>query len=163
MPDMEKLPHSKAAPPIPKVRMRETIIMLRVLERSTLFWIRLLIPKEAIVPNRSNMIPPKTDAGMDFNKALILPKTEKTIPVTAAIRITAGFVTFVKDTAPVTSEYVVTGGPPLILRKRRQDHHLVVYDVSRVFSRNLYRQHCSPHRHPRCVRSRERWLQEPYR
>ncbi len=112
MPDMEKLPHSKAAPPIPKVRMRETIIMLRVLERSTLFWIRLLIPKEAIVPNRSNMIPPKTDAGMDFNKALILPKTEKTIPVTAAIRITAGFVTFVKDTAPVTSEYVVTGGPP---------------------------------------------------
>ena len=112
MPDMEKLFHSNAAPPIPKVRIKETIIMLRVLERSTLFWIKLLIPKEAIVPNKSNMIPPKTDAGMDFNKALILPKTEKTIPVTAAIRITAGLVTFVKDTAPVTSDYVVTGGPP---------------------------------------------------
>lgn len=152
MPDMEKLPHSKAAPPIPKVRIRETIIMLRVLERSTLFCIRLLIPKEAIVPNKSSMIPPKTEAGMDFNKALILPKTEKTIPVTAAIRITAGLVTFVKDTAPVTSEYVVTGGRRLTRRKHRQDHHPVVYGVIRVFSRNLYRQHCSPHRHPRCVR-----------
>ena len=90
MPDMEKLPHSKAAPPIPKVRMRETIIMLRVLERSTLFWIRLLIPKEAIVPNKSSIIPPKTEAGMDFNKALILPKTEKTIPVTQQFELRQG-------------------------------------------------------------------------
>ena len=163
MPDMEKLPHSKAAPPIPKVRMRETIIMLRVLERSTLFCIRLLIPKEAIVPNKSSIIPPKTDAGMDFNKALILPKTEKTIPVTAAIRITAGFVTFVKDTAPVTSEYVVTGGPPTNPAKTQARPSPSSVRCKPGFSRNPYRQHCSPHRHPRCVRSRERWLQEPYR
>lgn len=102
IPDMEKLPHWKAAPPIPKVRMRETTIIFLVFERSTLFWIRLLMPSEAIVPKRSNMIPPSTGAGMDFKKALILPKIEKIIPVTAAIRMTAGLVTFVKETAPVT-------------------------------------------------------------
>ena len=59
---------------------------------------------------------------MDFNKALIFPKTEKTIPVTAAIRITAGLVTFVKDTAPVTSEYVVTGDIPDVFDDRSDGH-----------------------------------------
>ena len=162
MPDMEKLPHSKAAPPIPKVRMRETIIMLRVLERSTLFWIRLLIPKEAIVPNRSNMIHPKQMRGWILTSA-DFAKNRKNDSRYSGNPITAGFVTFVKDTAPVTSEYVVTGGPPTNPAKTQARPHLVVYDVSRGFSRNLYRQHCSPHRHPRCVRSRERWLQEPYR
>ena len=138
MPDMEKLFHSNAAPPIPKVRIKETIIMLRVLERSTLFWIKLLIPKEAIVPNKSSMIPPKTDAGMDFNKALILPKTEKTIPVTAAIRITAGLVTFVKDTAPVRNTWL-REVLLLIRQKRKQGHRPIAYGVIRDFSRNLCR------------------------
>ena len=102
IPDMEKFPHSNAAPPMPKVRIRETIIMFLVFERSTLFWIRLLMPREAIVPKRTSMMPPSTEAGIDFNRALTLPKMEKMIPVTAAIRMTAGLVTFVSETAPVT-------------------------------------------------------------
>ena len=95
IPAIVKPPNSIAAPPMPKVRISETIIRLRVSPRFVRFCIRLFIPTAAIVPNSNNIIPPNTAGGIDFRKALIFPKTEKTIPVTAAIRITVGSVIFV--------------------------------------------------------------------
>lgn len=50
------------------------------------------------------MIPPKTASGMVLRRALTLPRTEKRIPNTAAMRITAGSAIFVREIAPVTSE-----------------------------------------------------------
>ena len=104
IPAIVKPPNSMAAPPIPKVRINETMIRLRVSPRLVRFWIKLLMPTAAIVPNSSNMMPPNTAAGIDLSNALTFPNTEKTIPLTAAIRITAGSVIFVSEIAPVTSE-----------------------------------------------------------
>ena len=65
---------------------------------------RLPIPAQAIVPKSKSIIPPNTALGIDFSNALILPMTENKIADMAAIRITCGFVIFVNDMAPVTSE-----------------------------------------------------------
>ena len=58
------------------------------------------------------MIPPSTADGMLCSNELSLPITENTIAVAADMRTTCGCVIFVIDIAPVTSLYVVTGGPP---------------------------------------------------
>ena len=65
------------------------------------------------------MIPPRIAWSMLRRRALTFPTREKMIPVTAAMRKTAGSVIFVRDMAPVTSEYVVTGGPPTREAKRQ--------------------------------------------
>ena len=62
MPDMEKLPHSAA--PQCQVRMERDDNHVAGVGKINLFWIRLLIPKEAIVRTGVTlMIPTKTDAG----------------------------------------------------------------------------------------------------
>jgi hypothetical protein len=50
------------------------------------------------------MMPPSTDTGIDFRNPEILPTTEKRMAVTADIWRIRGFVTFVSEMAPVTSE-----------------------------------------------------------
>ena len=93
-----------SAPPMPSVRISEAITRLRVLPRSTLFFTKLLIPTDAMVPKSNSMMPPSTALGIVLRMALTLPNTEKSMPTTAAIRITAGSATLVRETAPVTSE-----------------------------------------------------------
>ena len=114
MPPIVMLPMLISAPPMPVVRIKEAMTRLRVLPRSTLFFIRVLTPTDAMVPKSRSMMPPRTASGIVLRRALTLPKIEKRMPNTAAMRITAGSAIFVSDTAPVTSEYVVTGGPPRI-------------------------------------------------
>ena len=63
-------------------------MILRVRLKSIQLLTRLAIPAQAIVPNKSNMIPPNTAEGIDFNKALTLPITENRMAVIAAILIT---------------------------------------------------------------------------
>ena len=104
MPLIVKLPQVSSAPPMPNVRIRDAMIRLRVSPISTLFFINVLIPTDAIVPKSSSMIPPKTASGMVLSRALILPHTENNIPKRAAIRMTAGSEIFVNEIAPVTSE-----------------------------------------------------------
>ena len=102
-----------SAPPIPRVRISDAITRLRVLPISTLFFTRVFTPTDAIVPKSSSIMPPRTASGMVFSSALTLPSTENSMPKIPAIRITEGSVIFVREIAPVTSEYVVTGGPPI--------------------------------------------------
>ncbi len=54
----------------------------------------------------------RTAVGMVWIAAPTFPTREIRIAERAAILIQAGSVTLVSDTAPVTSEYVVTGAPP---------------------------------------------------
>ena len=49
-----------------------------------------------------------------------LPITERSIAETAEILNTDGSVTLVSETAPVTSEYVVTGAPPKKAAKQQE-------------------------------------------
>ena len=107
------------APPIPVVSVTEMMTILREEPKSTLLLRRLEIPAPAMVPKRSNIIPPSTACGILLRRALTLPTREKTIPVTAAIRKTEGLLTLVRDMAPVTSLYVVTGGAPITLATRQ--------------------------------------------
>ncbi len=88
---------------MPSVSVTLTMMMLRVLSRLTLLFIRFWIPTEAIEPNRSSMMPPSTALGMLCRMALSLPMIEKTMAVPAAMRITTGLVMRVICMAPVTS------------------------------------------------------------
>ena len=104
IPARVKLPKLSAAPPIPVVRVTEIMTMFRADERFILLCSRLEIPAPAIVPKRSSIIPPRIAWSILLRSALTLPIREKIIPVTAAMRKTAGSVTLVRDIAPVTSE-----------------------------------------------------------
>lgn len=104
IPAREKLPQVKTAPPMPIVSTRDTIIMFRVFVRFTLLFIKLAIPAQAIVPNSKSIMPPRTDFGIELRSALIFPTVDRSIAVTAAIRITCGLVILVNDIAPITSE-----------------------------------------------------------
>ena len=104
MPPMVKLPNVSSAPPMPRVSISDAIIRLRVSPRSTLFFTRLLIPTEAMVPNSNSMMPPRTASGMVFSSALTLPKRENKMPKIAAMRMTTGSAILVSEMAPVTSD-----------------------------------------------------------
>ncbi len=104
IPDKEKSPQLKAAPPIPTVSVKDTITIFLVRLKSIQLFTRLAIPAQAIVPKSSSMIPPNTALGMDLSNALILAITENKIAEMAAIRTTCGLVIFVNDMAPVTSD-----------------------------------------------------------
>ena len=69
-------------------------------------------PITMIAPNKRSMMPPITGDGIVWRRTPILPTKARTMAVMAAQVITAGLKTFVRATAPVTSEYVVLGGPP---------------------------------------------------
>ena len=103
IPDSDNSPQEKVAPPIPMVSVREKMMMFRVFVRSTLCCNMLVTPAVAMVPKISSMMPPSTALGMDFKRALIFPTKENRMAVTAAIRMTCGWVTWVIDMAPVTS------------------------------------------------------------
>ena len=64
------------APPIPTVKIIETITWFLVAEKSVFASINVLIPILAIIPNNNNIIPPKTAAGIVFSTALIFPINE---------------------------------------------------------------------------------------
>ena len=104
IPPMVNVPIENSAPPIPRIRMIDTMTKLRVLPRSTLFFTRLFTPTAAIVPKSRSMMPPNTAWGMVLSNALILPNTEKRMPNTAAIRRMLGSAILVSEIAPVTSE-----------------------------------------------------------
>jgi len=53
-----------------------------------------------------------TGAGIVFSTAFSLPKKASRIAKIAAILIYVTSVAFVRATAPITSAYVVLGGPP---------------------------------------------------
>ena len=112
MPPSEKLPALNTAPPTPSVSISPAITRLRESEKSTLWRTMPWMPTPAIVPNSISMMPPSTACGMLCRKAPTLPSTENAIAASAVIRSTDGSVTRVICTAPVTSLYVVTGGPP---------------------------------------------------
>ncbi len=103
-----KSPPRSTAPPTPIVSIILEITKLRVSSKFTLLRIMLCIPTEAIVPKSNNIIPPSTACGILCKSTFSLPMTENTI---AVMRITCGSVIFVICYAPVTSLYVVTGGP----------------------------------------------------
>ena len=84
MPDNEKSPQLKAAPPIPTVSVKDTMTIFLVRLKSMQLFTRLPIPAQAIVPKSNNMMPPSTALGMDLNNALILPITENKIAEMAA-------------------------------------------------------------------------------
>ena len=82
MPDNEKSPQLKAAPPMPTVSVKDTMIIFLVRLKSMQLFTRLPIPAQAIVPKSNNMMPPSTALGMDLSNALILPITENKIAET---------------------------------------------------------------------------------
>ena len=65
------------------------------------------------MPNSSSITPPITGSGIDAKNALNLPKNAMQMANTAAHVIMTGLLFLVIITAPVTSPYVVTGGPPI--------------------------------------------------
>ena len=64
MPENENVPNSITAPPIPMVRMSDEIMRFLVELISTFACIMLLIPTDAIVPNKRSIIPPRTACGI---------------------------------------------------------------------------------------------------
>ena len=112
MPANENEPKSITAPPMPIVRINDDMMRLRVEPMFNLDSIILLMPTDAMEPNRRSMMPPRTACGIVCITAPTLPISASTTAETPAMRSTEGSVTFVSDTAPVTSEYVVIGAPP---------------------------------------------------
>ena len=70
-----KVPTLIIMPPIPVVNTELTITRFFGCIKSTFASINVLMPKEAIVPNKSSIMPPMTGIGMEAKNALNLPKT----------------------------------------------------------------------------------------
>ena len=89
---------------MPTASTTETMTWFRVRFRLVEESIRILIPTQAIMPNRRSIRPPRTAGGMVFSAPAIFPTKENTMAVIAEMRSTLGSVILVRDTAPVTSE-----------------------------------------------------------
>ena len=105
-------PKLKVIPPIEKTKIIETIAIFRGQVKSVFDLASVLIPKVAIIPKSKSIIPPITGVGIVAKIAPSFPINAKSIAQIAAQVIIAGLYAFVTVTAPVTSEYVVLGGPP---------------------------------------------------
>ena len=138
MPDNEKSPHVRTAPPMPTVNVRETMMMFLVRLRSIQLFTRLPIPAQAMVPNSKSIIPPNTALGMDFSNALILPTTENKIADMAAIRMTCGLVIFVNDTHPSPPNKLSPEDRRPIRQSSKPAHRPTTYDADRDLSRSLF-------------------------
>lgn len=98
-----KVPTLIIMPPIPVVNTELTITRFFGCIKSTFASINVLMPKEAIVPNSSNIIPPITGMGIEAKNALNLPKNAMQIAKIAAQVMMTGLLFLVIITAPVTS------------------------------------------------------------
>jgi len=107
-----KFPYPNDISPIPNTKITATITRFLDCDISTLFLTNDPIPIAAIIPNKRTIIPPITGMGIVFRIAPNFPKNAKAIAIIAAIVISFVSNLFNNATAPVTSEYVVFGGPP---------------------------------------------------
>ena len=90
-------------PPIPVVNTELTITRFLGSIKSTFESISVFTPKDAIVPNKSSIMPPMTGIGMEAKNALNLPKNAIAMAKIAAQVMMTGLLFFVIITAPVTS------------------------------------------------------------
>ncbi|AZV30887.1 hypothetical protein CU110_05170 [Cobetia sp. ICG0124] len=105
-------PPPTCMPPIPKTRIKDAITRLRGAVSESPARTRVFIPTTAIDPNSKHMMPPMTGVGIVCSTAPTLPMKASEMATQAATVMTRGLKLRVSMTAPVTSEYVVLGGPP---------------------------------------------------